>query len=181
MTTSIRHARGDSGSAQQVTKRWHDIQPDILMLSTSLALIPEQCTCGNARAHVKGACACCTERNRLSAVHCADCDALIEKIEPQIQALALDTLRFLPPVSPDPPTGCERTSTQDIRRQVETVTAVVERLRSAATEYRETCHPASLDTMKQCTQELFRAGRRLNDMLENGMGRSDETRPRSSC
>ena len=177
----VHHELCDPGRAQRVMKRWHDIQPDILMLSTSLALIPEQCTCGNATAHLKGECACCAERNRWSAVHCADCDALLEKIEPQIQAVVLDMLGFLPAGSPDAPTAGERRGTQDIRRQVKTVTALVERLRSAATEYRETCHPARLETMKQCTQELFRAGRRLNAMLENAVGgQCDDTGPRSS-
>ena len=89
------------------------------MLSTSLALVPEHCTCGNATAHLKGECACCAERNRLSAAHCADCDALLEKIETQIHALVLDILRFLPPVSPGALTadeGARRISADRLKR-----------------------------------------------------------------
>lgn len=176
----MHRAFGGTRRAQRLRKGWHDVQQDIVMLSTRLALIPEQCTCRDATAHLKGICACCESRDRESGVHCADCDALLHTIEPQIHALIVDTLRFLPPVSPSTSTGSEHARTDDMRRQVETVAGVVGRLRTAAAEYRNTCSASRLDTLRQRTQELFRAGRRLNETLENGIGESYDTDPRSS-
>ena len=180
MTTCIHRALGGTRRAERLLKSWHDIQQAILMLSTRLALIPDNCTCGRAGAHITGECACCVVRDRESAEHCGDCDALLDTIERQIDALVVDTMRFLPPVSPSVSTGSERARTDDLRRQVEMVAGVVGRLRTAAAEYMHTRRTSSLDALKQRTQELFRVGRRLNEMLENSMGGSDDTSPRSS-
>lgn len=180
MTTCIHRALGGTRRAERLLKSWHDIQQAILMLSTRLALIPNTCTCGGASAHINGECACCVARDRESAERCADCDALLRTIERQIDALVADTIRFLRPVSPAASTESERARTDDLHRQVETVAGVAGRLRTAAAEYMHTRRTSSLDALKQRTQELFRVGRRLSEMLENGMGGSDDTSPRSS-
>ena len=167
MTTFSTHTSGGGSKAQRLRRRWHDIEHDILLLSTSLALVPEPCTCEDGAAHLKGACACSVSRKGTPGVLGTDCDALLQSVERQMHALIADTLRVLPLGSRL--TGNDDRS-DDVRRQVEVVAGMVGRIRMAASDYRERCSAAHLSALKQRTQDLFRAGRRLNEMLERDVG-----------
>ena len=167
MTTFSNHTSGGASRAQRLQRCWHDIEHDILLLSTSLALVPEPCTCRDGAAHLKGACACSVSPEGTPGVHRTDCDALLQSVEQHMHALIADTLRVLPLRSR--PTG-DDDRPDDVRRQVEVVAGMVGRIRMAAGGYRETCSAAHLSALKQRTQDLFRAGRRLNEMLERDIG-----------
>ena len=170
MSTFTNHTSGGASSAQRLRRRWHNIEHEILLLSTGLALVPETCSCGDGTALLKGACTCGASRERTSGVHGSDCSGLLQRVEQQMHALIADTLRVLPP-SPRPQSmSGDDTRADELRRQVEVVAGLVGRLTTAAAKCREECSAAHLSTVKQRTQDLYRAGRRLNEMLERDMG-----------
>ena len=147
MSTFTNHTSDDASSAERLRRRWHDIEHEILLLSTGLALAPEPCSCGDATAHLEGTCG--ASRERTSGVHGTDCNDLLQTVEQQMHALIADTLRVLPPLRSTRSTNNDGTRADDLRRQVEVVAGIVGRLRTAAAEYREAGSPAYLRVVKQ--------------------------------
>ena len=170
MSTFINHTTGAAAGAQRLRRRWHDIEHELLRLSTGLALVPEPCSCGDDSAHLRETSTCGASRESTSGARGNDCDRLLQSVERQMHALIADTLRLLPPLPITRSTNSDGTRADDLRRQVDVVAGIVGRLRTAAAEYREAGSPAYLRVVTQRTQDLFRAGRRLNEMLERDIG-----------
>lgn len=168
MTTVLHHGLTSGGPrrARRLVKGWHDLQQDILMLSTRLALISDRCACHDAKARVKEARGGGAPDPQPTG-HCADCDAVVRAIEPPIHALIVDTLRFLLTVMPSLTASTNRPRADALWRQAQAVAEIVGRLRTAIDEYRDRRTASCLETVKQCTHELFKAGRRLNEVRES--------------
>ena len=83
----------------QILNAWRDVLDDIRHLCESLKGLPNDCSCGDGRAHLGGSCACCrSEREGENLPPCENCDRLLATLTPAVNKLTVDTWQFFPSV-----------------------------------------------------------------------------------
>lgn len=81
----------------QVLNAWRDVVEDIRHLCEALKALPEDCPCGDSRAHLTGACACCKRVGEEKGLApCEDCESLLARVKPVVTQLTVDTWLFFP-------------------------------------------------------------------------------------
>ena len=79
----------------QLLNRWRDVVDDIRHLCESLKALPETCSCGDGRGHLRGTCPCCqSERAGKGLAPCEDCESSLATLQPRVSQLAVDTWQF---------------------------------------------------------------------------------------
>ena len=147
---------------------WRDILDDIRHLCTSLKALPDGCACGNGRSHLGGSCACCHAVHRERIPDCADCETMLARLRPEIDTLAIDTIRFFPVVKillDTPHLKPARAEGDTIERHITAVARTFERLVVAADEFRIGCRASHLEALKDTATDLLAEVHQLDKRL----------------
>ncbi len=162
---------------------WRDILDDIRHLCRSLQALPDSCACGDGRAHLSGSCVCCQTEHKEGVTACEDCDSLLVKLRPEMDALTVDTWRFFPVVTDllKPRQQETRQAAGALERHIASVTrqaaadaverhiaAVIrgfEHLVVATDEFRAGCRASHLRTLKGAASDLLAEVERLDQSL----------------
>ena len=160
---------------------WRDILDDIRHLCKSLKAMPDNCTCSDGRSHLAGSCVCCQTEHRDRVPACDDCDSLLAKLRPEMDALTVDTWRFFPTVmdllkshrqeAGQAAAGAIERHLASVKGQaaadavehhIAAVIRTFEHLVVAAEEFRAGCRASHLGTLKTAATDLLTEVERLN-------------------
>lgn len=143
---------------------WRDILEDTEKVASAVEKLPEHCECGMGGAHLVGRCACCTEGAAASG--CVDCEALLEQIADQVDALRADDLRFTGVLRDfadrRPDHEAMRQGLDDVTRRTSRLVRIVESVQVAAADFRQGCRVDQLARLKARVRELRDEAKRLN-------------------
>ena len=147
---------------------WRDVLDDVRQLSRCLAAMPDECRCGDATAHVSGACPCCEAADATGAVSCDDCTARLAVTGAHIDALVADTLRFFPAfthilVGTHPPDV--QSAADEVQHEIGAMVRTFERLAVTAEAYVTSCRGSHLPTLKLAAQDLHVHAEQLERLL----------------
>jgi hypothetical protein len=143
---------------------WRHVADDVGALAVGLKQLPDGCPCGHGAAHLAGSCSCCADRERTADSGCRNCEALVASIRDQMDELVDGTLRFLPFVETVSAPG-ELEDLHEVRRQVQHIAAVFQRVETAADEFRLGCCASHLVVLKTLAFELAASTGKLNASL----------------
>ena len=147
---------------------WRDILDDVRELSRSVGEMPDECRCGDAMAHLAGACACCRGVESPTTASCHDCDALMAACAVRIDALVVDTLRFFPAFarilvhghSPE-----AQSAADEVQHEIGALVRTFERLNVAAEAFRTGCRASHAPTLKLAARDLHAHAEQLERLL----------------
>lgn len=184
MEKSIPSTARFTAQQHQILNAWRDILDDIRHLCESLKTLPDNCACGDGRAHLSGSCACCRRAHEGNLPPCEDCDKLLATLTLAVNKLTVDTWQFFPSAPEfldlrERQTGkvavTERehhvatVARQDVAGAVEHHIAAVirtfERLVAAVDEFRAGCRASHLQALKTAADDLLTEVERLDRAL----------------
>ena len=170
----------------QILNAWRDVLDDIRHLCDSLKALPDNCSCGDGRAHLAGTCACCRrEREGKNLPRCENCDSLLATLKPTVNKLTVDTWLFFPSAldfldlrerqAGKGAVGSARerhiaaVTRQDaadaVERRIAAVIGTFERLVAAVDEFRAGCRASHLQALKTVANDLLAEVERLDKAL----------------
>ena len=168
----------------QILNAWRDIFDDIRHLCESLKALPDNCPCGDGRAHLAGLCACCRSAHRLSLPPCEDCDSLLATLTPAVNKLTVDTWQFFPSVLEfldlrERQAGkvavgarehhiamvARQGAAEEVEHRIAAVIGTFERLVAGVDEFRAGCRASHLQAMKTVANDLLTEVERLDRAL----------------
>jgi hypothetical protein len=170
-----------------VLNAWRDVLDDIRHLCESLNALPDDCSCGDGRAHLAGRCACCQRTHEQpGSPKCEDCEDLLAKLRPVVTQLTVDTWQFFPSAldfldlrdrqkgqaSMGTPTRerhlaivAREAAVDTVARHISAVIGTFERLVAAVDEFRAGCGVSQLRALKAAATELLSEIQKLDGVL----------------
>lgn len=168
----------------QIFNAWRDLLDDIRHVCESLKALPDNCACGDGRAHLAGSCACCRRAQEGNSPPCEDCDKLFATLTPAVNELTVDTWQFFPSVPEfldlrerqmGKVVGSDRehhiatVARQDavgaVEHHIAAVIRMFERLVAAVDEFRIGCRSSHLQILKTVANVLLTEVERLERAL----------------
>lgn len=150
---------------------WQSVRSGATQLLQAVDLLPDECECGDAGAHLEGRCSCCgghkqVRRAEGTGVNCA---AILDRLRADIATLAKDFSSLAGPLE----MAAMARQRVELRRGVflaasdlERISAAFERVDHAVMGFRRTCAVAELRRVKLRSTEFRDQCERINADLE---------------
>ena len=154
---------------------WRHVVEDVRRLVVALNALPDACTCGNGSTHLAGTCRCCQEGERRLDGGCGDCEALLTSLRREVDELVDASLRFLPFLETATAAGrnaAQRARVIELRRQIQHVSVVLQKVATAADDFRRGCPTSHVSALREIAGELAAATRHLDSLLESEPARN---------
>ena len=167
MTTLVIERESPERRRHRLLGGWRDVLDDIRALCRSLDELPDECQCGHGTAHLNGTCSCCHQVAIERVPRCDDCEEQLARLRSRIDALTVDTFRFLPVVREI----LNRTTPDVARRESGIEWRIAELTRTfadlvvAADRFKSDCRTSHMKTLKEAASTLRQDAEALNHLV----------------
>jgi len=152
------------------SKQWREVCDEVAALCDTLERIPEKCECGDAQAHLEGACRCCHGHVAESAASSgrSRCGERIAQLRADLALLCEDFRRAAGPVQK----GATGGQGLEVRRELvmaagdlERILSALEDLDRAVVGFRQSCSIADMKQVKRQSTSLLTRCKKVDEEL----------------
>lgn len=144
-----------SSTSPDFSELWSDIYQEAIQLCDSIELLPDQCACGDADAHLEGRCRCCGQNEPVHG-HGENCNTILERLRADLSMLCGDFSIIATPIGTAlGPQYIElRRGIYLAAADLHQILKSVEQVSEAIAGFRRTCDLTELRGAKHHTAEL---------------------------
>ena len=164
------------------SKQWREVCDEVTALCDTLERIPEKCECGDAQAHLEGACRCCHGHVAESVASSSQlhCGERIAQLRADLALLCEDFKKAAGPIQK----GATGEQGLEVRREIlmaagdlGRIVTALEDLDRAVVGFRRSCSMADMKQVKRQSTSLLARCKKLNAELARSLLDGNEEEP----
>ncbi|MCI0614741.1 hypothetical protein L0244_17260 [bacterium] len=152
-----------------ISQLWSEIYREAIQLCDSIDRLPDQCECGDAKAHLEGRCRCCG-KDQVAHGQAENCTTILTRLLADLSIFCQHFGAIVMPI--EMTVGTEY---MELRRgifltaaELQQIVKAVERVNQSVIGFRRTCDLSELRGLKTHSNEL----RKQIDIIQNKMDRN---------